>query len=224
MAGSAGLVLRRLVVRRSNRLARRKVGRRRVALQAKRVHARPIDQPRIGSAMREVASCAALRLHDEVFIGKRPRRLAVALRADRIHLCRCAQILPVEGPVRVVAVRALHQAFFHLVVERHVELRLRICVALEAKLRLLNLQQLLSALAMVNTVAADAAHVVLTMCRAFKICMLPLVTAQTPRINLFRGRLGRVEDLRDIPATIDVRLPRSVTAFARHARLSVHLR
>ena len=198
MAGSAGLILRRLVVRRSNRLARRKVRRRRVALQAKRVHARPIDQPRIGSAMRDVAGRATLRLHHKVFIGKRPCCLAVAFRADRIHLSRCAQVLPVKGPVRVVAIRALHQALFHLVMERHVELRLGIRVALKTKLGLLKFQQLLSALAMVNTVAAGAAHVVLTMCRAFKICMLPLVTAQAPRINLFRGRLGRVEDLRPI--------------------------
>ena len=46
-----------------------------------------------------------------------------------------------EGPVHIVAVAALHQAFIHLVVERHVELRLDVVMALEAKLRLRRLQQ-----------------------------------------------------------------------------------
>ena len=86
VAGGASLILRRLVVRRSDRLARRKVRRRRVALQTERVHARAINQPRIRSAVREVTGCAALRLDHEVLIHKRPCGLAVALGADRIHL------------------------------------------------------------------------------------------------------------------------------------------
>ena len=57
-----------------------------MALEAQRVDARPVDQAWIRSAVREVAGCAALRLHDEVLVHKRPRRFAMALRANRIHL------------------------------------------------------------------------------------------------------------------------------------------
>jgi len=126
--------------------------------------------------------------------------------------------------MRVVAVRAFHQPFLHLVVEWHVELRLGVGVALEAKLGLLNLEQLLTCLAMVNAVAADAAHIVLAMRGAFEVGMLPLVAAQTPRVNLLRRRLGRIEDLRDIPSTVDVSFACSMAAFACHASLSMHLR
>ena len=139
----ASLVLRRLVMRRSNGLSSRKVRRGRVTLQAERVHARPIDEPGIRSAVREMAGAAAFGLHDKVLIHKRSRGLAVALRADRVHLRRRSQILPVKCPVRIVAVGAFHQPLFNLVMKRHVELRFGIRVALEAQLRLLNLQQLL---------------------------------------------------------------------------------
>jgi len=126
--------------------------------------------------------------------------------------------------MRVVAVRAFHQPFLHLVVEWHVELRLGVGVALEAKLGLLNLEQLLACLAVVNAVATDAAHVVLAVRGAFEVRMLSLVAAQTALIDLLRRRLGRIEDLRDIPSTVDVSFACSMAAFACHARLSVHLR
>lgn len=126
--------------------------------------------------------------------------------------------------MRVVAVRALQQPLFHLVMERHIELRFGIRMALEAELRLFDLQQLLWRLAMVNAVAADAAHIVLAMRGAFEVGMLPLVAAQTPRVNLLRRRLGRIEDLRDIPSTVDVSFACSMAAFACHASLSMHLR
>jgi len=110
-----------------------------MALQTKRVHARPVDQSRIWPAVREVAGRAAFRLHYEVLIHKWSCSLAVALCANRIHLRRRSQVLAVECPMRVVAIRALHQPFLHLVVERHVELRLRLRMTLEAELRLLHL-------------------------------------------------------------------------------------
>src|SRR3954471_22202494 len=122
-----------------------------------------------------------------------------------------------------MAISALHQALFHLVVERHVELRLGIRVALEAKLRLLNLQQLLRSLAVMNAVAAQAAHIVLAMGRAFEIRVLPLVAAQASRIDLFGRCLRGIEYLGDIPATVDVRLARTMASFTRDARLAMHL-
>jgi len=136
--------------------------------------------------MRKVARRATLCLHHKVLIHKRPCRLAMALRADRIHLCRRTEILAIERAVRIVAIRALHQPFLYLVVERHIELRLRFRMALQAEFRLLSLQQLLACLAVMNAVAADAAHVVLAMRCTLEICMLPLMAAQTTRVDLLR--------------------------------------
>ena len=187
MAGRACLILSRLVVRRSCWQSRsREVWRWRVALQAQRIHAGTIDQPRIGSAVREVASRAAFRFDYEVLIDKRSSRLTVALRADRIHLCRRSQILAIERSVRIVAVCALHQPFFHLVMERHVELRFRFRVALEAELVLIRLQQLLTRLAVMNAMATDTAHFVFAMRCAFEVSVLPLMAAQTARVDLLR--------------------------------------
>lgn len=71
-----------------------------------------------------------------MLIHKRSSRLRVTLRADRINL-RCRfQILVIETPMRVVTVRAGDQPFFHLVMERLIELRLHIGMALEAQRRL----------------------------------------------------------------------------------------
>ena len=151
-----------------------------------RVYGRAIEQPRIRSAVREVAGRAAFGLDDIVLIDKRPGCLGVALGADRIHLRRGTKILLVECAVRIVAVGALHQSFFHLVMEGHVELRLGVGVALEAEFRLRNLQQLLLVFAVMNAVAADAAHVVLAVRRALEVGMLALVAAQAPRIDFLR--------------------------------------
>jgi len=56
--------------------------------------------------------------------------------------------------VHVVAIAARDQAFVHLVVERHIERRLSVGVALEAERRLRSLQQLFFFLALMNAVAA----------------------------------------------------------------------
>jgi len=75
-----------------------------------------------------------------MFEDKRASRLRVALAADLILLgCGPEHLLP-EGAVRVVTVGAFHQAFVDLVMERHVELRFLLRVALEAKRRLRGLQ------------------------------------------------------------------------------------
>lgn len=125
--------------------------------------------------------------------------------------------------MRVVTVSALHQPFLNLVMERHIELRFCICMALEAELVLIRFQQLLACLAVVNTVAADTAHIVFAMRRAFKVGVLPLMAAQTACVDLLRGRLRGIEDLRHVAATVHVRLARPVTTFAGHAGFSVHL-
>jgi hypothetical protein len=161
----AGLILRGLVVRRAERLTGGEVRRRRVALQTDRVYVGAIQQPRVRSTVREVAGCAAFGSHDVVLVDKRARGFGVALSADQVHLGRRAEVLLVEGAVRIVTVGALQQSFFHLMVKGHVELRPGIGVALETQLRFSDLEQLLLVFAAVNTVAADAAHIVLAVGR-----------------------------------------------------------
>ena len=104
-----------------------------MALQADRVYRGAIEQTRIRSAVREVASDAAFGLDDRVLISKRSALFRVALGAHGIHLRRGAEVFFVEGAVRIVAVRAVDQPLFHLVMEGLIELRLRVGVALEAE-------------------------------------------------------------------------------------------
>ena len=87
-----------------------------------------------------------LGLDRDVFIDERPARLGVALGADRVLVGRGLHVVGQEGAVHVVAIAARDQAFVHLVVERHVERRLSVGVALEAERRLRSLQQVSSSL------------------------------------------------------------------------------
>jgi hypothetical protein len=64
----------------------------------------------------------------------------VALGANRILVGRGLQIVVSEGAVSIMAIRTLHEAFIHPVVKGHIEGRLDVCVALEAKGRLASLQ------------------------------------------------------------------------------------
>jgi len=125
--------------------------------------------------------------------------------------------------VRIVAVGALDQSFFHFVMERHVELRLRIGVALEAELWLSDLQLLLLVLTSVNTVAANAAYVRLSMRRAQEIGVVALVAGEALLIHFLGRGLRGIEDLGNIPSAIHVGLAWSVTTLASDAGLAMHL-
>ena len=76
-----------------------------------------------------------------MFVDKRPRGLRMALRANRIFIRRRLDVIRPEGPMRIVAVGALHQSFVHLVMERLAESRLHVAVAAKAELRLGSLEQ-----------------------------------------------------------------------------------
>ena|ERR1017187_3575094 len=130
-----------------------------MALQANGVDVGAIEQPRIRTAVWRVARGASLGLNYIVLINKGARGFGVALGADRVLLRSRLQPLLAKCSVRIVAVSALHQAFFNLMVERHVELRLDVGVALEAKPGLSNFEQMLRIFAGVHTVAAYATHI-----------------------------------------------------------------
>ncbi len=194
-----------------------------MALQAKGVHVGAIEQPGIGTAMRCVARGASLGLHYVVLINKGARCFGMTLGADCILLGSGFQALPTKCSVRIVAVRALHQALFNLVMEGHAELRLDIGVALEAEPRLSYFEEMLRIFAGMYAVAADATHVGLAMARTLEVSVLALVATQAFCIHFFGGRLGRVEYLGDVSAPINVRFTRSVTAFAGYSVFAVRL-
>jgi len=123
VAQDACLEKRILVVeaRRSRRSAEARL---RVALQAKHVHIAHLQHVRVRPAVRRVARLASLHLDRLMFEHERPLLVRVALETDHILRRRRSQLMRSLRPVRIVAVRALHQSFVHSMVERHVELRL----------------------------------------------------------------------------------------------------
>jgi hypothetical protein len=222
VANQARLVLHGLVVRRSGGRPGGEVWRRRVTLQADRIYVGAIEQARIRSSMGRVAGYAALGLDYVVLIDKGPRSFRMALHADRILLRGGLEAFLFECSVRIVAIGALHQAFIHLVVKGHGELRLHIGVALVAERRLRRLEQSLF-LARVNVVAAQAANVTFGMRGAIEVLVLALMAAQALGVDIRNARGRGVEDLGLVAACLHMRFSRAVAVFASHALAAVHL-
>ncbi len=172
-----------------------------VALVTERVDGRHVQQAGVLGTVRSVASQTPLGLDRDVFIDERPARLGVAPGADRVLVGRGLHVVGQEGAVHVVAIAARDQAFVHLVVERHIERRLSVGVALEAERRLRNLQQIFFFLALVNAMAADTADVRLGVGRAVKVRVRSRVTGQALGVNFFGRVLRGIEYLADVAPT-----------------------
>jgi len=187
-----------------------------VALVAERGDGRHVKQAGVLGTVRSVASETPLGLDRDVFIDERPARLGVALGADRVLVGRRLHVVGSEGAVHVVAVAARDQAFVHLVVERHIERRLSVRVALEAERRLRSLQQLFC-LALMNAVAADTADLRLGVGRAVKVRVRSRVTGQALGVHLFGRVLRGIEYLARVAAAFHMRLASAVAVFTRNA-------
>src|ERR1700685_924930 len=185
-----------------------------MALVAERVDGRHVQQAGVLGTVRSVASQAPLGLDRDVFIDERPARLGVALGADRVLVGRGLQVVGSEGAVHVVAIAAHDQAFVHLVVERHIERRLRVGVALEAERRLRSLQPRLFFLALMSAVAANTAELCLGVGRAVKVRVRSRVTGQARGVNLFGRVLGGIEYLARVAAARHVLRTGTVAALA----------
>src|SRR5580698_1194233 len=185
-----------------------------VALVAERGDGWHVQQAGVLGTVRSVASYASLGLDRDVFIDERPARLGVALGADRVLVGRGLHVVGSEGAVHVVAITARDQAFVHLVVERHIERRLSVGVALEAKRRLRNFQQVFFFLALMNAVAANTADLRLGMGGAVKVRVRSRVTGQALGVNLFGRVLCGIEYLGYVAAARHVLRPGTVAAFA----------
>ncbi len=170
--------------------------------------------------MGRVAGCASLGPDWSMLEGERSAHIGMALGADRVRILSRPDIVGKEAAVHVVAVGALDQALIHLVMDRHIELRLLVSVALVAERGLRRLEQLLF-LAAMDVVAADAAYVSLCMRRAVKIWVGSRVAAFARGVNFFSCCLGRVEDLGDVATTFNVGSARTMAALAVHAGRAV---
>ena len=78
---------------------------------------------------------AAVSLDRRMLVNKRPLLVCVTLDARCICSCRQPCLFELKTAVRVMAIAALHRAFQHFVMERQIELVLRLAVTTETKLR-----------------------------------------------------------------------------------------
>src|ERR1700691_2347501 len=184
-----------------------------VALVAERGDGRHVQQAGVLGTVRSMASQTPLGLDRDVFKDERPARLGVALGADRVLVGRGLQVVGSEGAVHVVAIAARDQAFVHLVVEGHIERRLSVGVALEAKRRLRSLQQRFF-LALMNAVAAGTADLRLGVGRAVKVRVRSRMTGQAHGVNLFGRVLRGIEYLARVAAACHVVGSWTVAALA----------
>lgn len=117
--------------------------------------------------------------------------------------------------MHIVAICAVDQTFFYLVVRGHGELWLDVDVALEAEFWLRHLEQMLRRARSMDGVAADAANISLAVGRMLEVSS-PAMACLTFFIHLFgRGR-GWIED-RGSFAAIHVCFAGAMTAFTGHA-------
>jgi hypothetical protein len=194
-----------------------------VALVAERVDGRHVQQAGVLGTVRSVAPHTPLGLDRDVFKDERPARLGVALGADRVLVGRGLHVVGSKGAVHVVAIAARDQAFVHLVVERHIERRLSVGVALEAERRLRSLQQMFFFLALMNAVAAGAADVRLGVRRAVKVRVRSRVTAQALGVNLFGRVLRGIEYFARVAAARHVVRPGTMATLATLVRRTTRL-
>ena len=92
--------------------------------------------------MRRMTRNAPLSLHWRVLVNKRPLLVCVTLDASGVSAGRESGLFKFETTVRIMAITALHRAFQHLVMERQIELVLRLAMTTETKLRLTVSEQL----------------------------------------------------------------------------------
>src|SRR5947209_11205090 len=137
MTHRAGLILRRLIVDRSDWPPNREG----MALQAHHVHQAHLEKPGTGRPMRGMATAATIGFHRHMLVDERPLLVDVALVTNRISAGQSSDLPHCRRSMRVVAVIALHEPFVHPMVIRLREIRLRGLMAPVANLRFALSQQ-----------------------------------------------------------------------------------
>lgn len=229
VADRAGLVLVRLIVERRYSGSGEVHGSR-VALQAQRVDIIARQQPRVWRSVRRMAPSASFGLDHRMRIDERACGLRVALHANCVATRTAVQHSagPLqsahERAMRIMAIAALDQPFIHLVMERLSKCRLDIGVATIAELRLRHFEEALFAFRLMDTVAARAANLSLTVRRVRKIRVRASMAAQAFLIRRFGRRLRELEDFCNVATTINVGLPGTVAVLAGDAFIAMHQR
>jgi hypothetical protein len=167
--------------------------------------------------MRKMARGAALSFDRRVLVNEWSEGLDVALGADGILGRTHPKKVRLECAVRVVAVSALHQPFVDPVVEWLHKGSLSVRMALIAEVRLLRFKHFRLSFKLVDAVAARATDESFAMGGPLEVGVLTNVASQALRLHLFRRCLCELKDLAGNPAALNMGLPGSVAAFARHA-------
>jgi hypothetical protein len=94
------------------------------------------QQTRIGRTVRGMTRNAPISLDRGMLVNKRSLLVCVTLDAGSVGAGRESRLFKLETAVRIVAIAALHRPFEHLVMERQVELVLRLAMTTETKLGL----------------------------------------------------------------------------------------
>lgn len=133
-------VLRVQVVLWTRRLVRADTVGRAVTRQAKLGDAAGNQQSWIRRTVRRVTRDTAVGLHRRMLVNERSLLVCVALDASSVSARRESRLLEFKAAMRIVTIAALHRAFKHFVMERQVELVLRLRMTTETKLRLAHLE------------------------------------------------------------------------------------
>src|SRR5690242_866399 len=215
MARGAGLIFLRQVVESGCR-SRACVHCERMTLQAEQVHLGAFQKPRIGRAMRSMADGAALYLDRLMFIYERSGFVRVTLEANQILRHRGSQLPRQKSAMRVVAVRAFHDAFVYAVMKGPVELLLLVEMAGVAERRLTLFQEKLAFFCVMGIMAINAADSVLEVNRARVIAVfLPVLVAIQAARTDFRSRGSfKRKNLGFVSATVHVGFTRAMTRLA----------
>ena len=139
---SATGVLRVLVVRWASRLIRSHAVVHAVTRQAQVIDLAELQHARVSRSMRYVTGDATVSLHGSMFEREWTLLVCVTLEARGVGTDRQPRLLQLEAAVRIVAIAAFHRAFEDLVMRREGELVFDFTVAVQAKLRLTDFQQM----------------------------------------------------------------------------------
>lgn len=195
-----------------------------MAFEAHREYHRPLQKFRIGGTVWNVASRAAFYPYARMLKNERPALIDMAFQAGFFVIVRSRnQIRSRSGfpgrckiAVRIMAIRALNNAFIHAMFHRHIELRANRSVALVAKLALLFRQQKFRRRRIVNRMAVRADNVGLCMhgtpdIRAREILRM---AAQAGIDNLRWRHMREIPDCRSASAGGHMISARPMASFA----------
>ncbi len=138
--------------------------------------------------MRHVARRAAFDLNGFMLIHKWPGFVRVTREANQVLRPCGPQLVGLESAMRIMAIRAFHQSFVHLVMKGPIEILLLVEMAAIAKSWLAYLQEFLTLFWMMGVVAVDTANAVLEVDGTGEIAMFLsiLVTAKAAGAGLLR--------------------------------------